>query len=180
MTPRRAGLLAWGFASTLAAATAAAGAAGYRINTTPSVPVGVWRISPASAVARNAVVVICPPDSETFRLARSRGYVPHGGCPGGYRPLFKPAAALAGDVVTVTAEGLAINGVPVPNSRALVRDGAGRAMPRVAAGHYPVAPGTLWLVSSGNPSSFDSRYFGPLLAARVQGIARPVWVGEAP
>ena len=139
MTPRRFGLMAWGLAGTLGAVTAAAGA-GYRINTTPSVPVGVWRIGPVGDLTRGAVVVICPPDSGTFRLARSRGYLPHGRCPGSYQPLFKPVAALPGDSVTVTAAGLAINGAPIADSRALSRDGAGRAMPAVAAGRYPVAP----------------------------------------
>jgi conjugative transfer signal peptidase TraF len=176
MTPRRFGLMAWGLAGTLGAVTAAAGATGYRINTTPSVPVGVWRIGPVGDLTRGAVVVICPPDSGTFRLARSRGYLPRGGCPGSYQPLFKPVAALPGDSVTVTAAGLAINGAPIADSRALSRDGAGRAMPAIAAGRYPVASGTLWLVSPGRSSSFDSRYFGPLSTARLQGIARPVWV----
>jgi conjugative transfer signal peptidase TraF len=84
--------------------------------------------------------------------------------------------AVAGDRVTVTAEGLAVNGMPLQNSRPAPADGQRRAMPVIAPGTYPVEPGTVWVVSSFNPASFDSRYFGPLPVAHVQGIARPLWV----
>ncbi|HEY1090621.1 MAG TPA: S26 family signal peptidase, partial [Burkholderiaceae bacterium] len=31
-----------------------------------------------------------------------------------------------------------------------------------------------------NPASFDSRYFGPVRAANVIGIAQPLWLQEKP
>jgi len=52
-------------------------ALGFRINTTNSMPVGVWRLSPlAGALQRGEVVTVCLPDGPEARLAAERGYVP--------------------------------------------------------------------------------------------------------
>ena len=40
--------------------------------------------------------------------------------------------------------------------------------------------GELFLLSVTNPASFDSRYFGPVSAASVIGVARPVWLESRP
>jgi type IV secretory pathway protease TraF len=39
-------------------------------------------------------------------------------------------------------------------------------------GRYIVGPAELWVVSPYSPFSFDSRYFGPVLAALVRGSLR--------
>ena len=41
-------------------------------------------------------------------------------------------------------------------------------------------PGELFLLSRTNPASFDSRYFGPVSASAVIGVARPVWLDSRP
>jgi type IV secretory pathway protease TraF len=41
-------------------------------------------------------------------------------------------------------------------------------------------PGELFLLSSANPASFDSRYFGPVSASAVIGVAHPVWLEKRP
>ena len=38
----------------------------------------------------------------------------------------------------------------------------------------------VFLLSATNPTSFDSRYFGPVHAADVIGIAQPLWLQEQP
>src|ERR1039458_9228634 len=48
-------------------------------------------------------------------------------------------------------------------------DGIGRPMPLIPLGTYAVLPGTVWVISSYNRFSFDSRYFGAIhLDERVQ------------
>jgi type IV secretion system protein VirB1 len=182
MKGRRFALYALLIGAASAGASEAAYRAGLRINTTPSMPVGLWAVSePGTVLEHGQGVSLCPEDDAAFRLAKARGYLPAGRCAGDYEPLFKPVVAVAGDWVTVTTAGLAVNGVPVPNSRAAPADARGRAMPVIAPGTYPVAPGTMWVVSSFHPASFDSRYFGPLPVTQVEGIARPLWVkGCAP
>lgn len=154
-----------------------ANAAGLRFNDTPSMPLGLWQILPNDApLRRGEIVAVCPPDTAAIRAGAARGYIPSGQCPGGYEPLVKPIAATDGDVVTITAGGAAINGQAVQNTVQLAHDSAGRPLTPVPAGTYPVAAGEVWLLAGRDPRSFDSRYFGPVPAANVQGIARPVWV----
>ena len=47
---------------------------------------------------------------------------------------------------------------------------------RLTDGAYRVTPNEVWLLSNYDPRSFDSRYFGPVPAANVLGVAHPVWV----
>ena len=161
----------------IAASLASASVAGLRFNNTPSMPRGLWRVVEADAsLRRGEVVAICPPDTPVFRQGIARGYVPAGGCPGGFEPLLKPIAAMVGDTVSVSPAGVTVNGRMVDGTAQLTRDSAGRSLQPFEAGVYAVAPGQVWLLSNYDPRSFDSRYYGPMPAANVQGVARPVWV----
>ena len=151
--------------------------AGLRINRTPSMPRGLWRVVAVHRQPRDGdIVTICPPDTALTRLGAARGYLPPGPCPGGYEPLVKPIAATMGDCVVVSADGVSVNGRTLPGTAPLAHDSAGRPLPPFPPGIYQVRPGDLWLLSDHDPRSFDSRYFGPALAANVLGVARPVWV----
>ena len=44
----------------------------------------------------------------------------------------------------------------------------------------PLAEHELFLLSDTNPASFDSRYFGPIDASAVLGIATPLWTWSNP
>ena len=159
------------------AGLAGANVAGLRFNATPSMPVGLWRMVPDRApLRRGEIVVVCLPETALTRVGAARGYLPSGSCPGGSEPLVKPIAATAGDVVAVSAAGVAVNGQPVHDTAQLAADSAGRPLMAVPAGVHLVAQGEVWLLSGHDPRSFDSRYFGPVTEANVQGIARPVWV----
>jgi conjugative transfer signal peptidase TraF len=158
-------------------AIAVAASVGLCVNTTASMPRGLWRVVPTQApVARGVVVGLCPPDSSVFRQAARRGYIASGVCPGGYERLLKPVAAVAGDTVSVTAAAIAVNSIPVADTVALARDSAGRPLQPVPPGLYQVRAGEVWLLSGHDPRSFDSRYFGPVPAANIKGVARPLWV----
>ena len=160
------------------AGLAGAHSAGLRINNTVSMPRGLWRVAAATnPLRRGEVVAFCPPDTPPFQQAEARGYIASGSCPGGHAPLLKPVAATPGDTVAVTASGLiAVNGELVRGSAQLAQDSAGRPLQPVQPGTYPVTNGQVWLLSGHDPRSFDSRYYGPVPANAVQGVARPVWV----
>lgn len=150
---------------------------GFRINESPSLPIGVWRVSPLERdLRRGDVVSFCPPDTQAFREARGRGYLGAGLCEGGYEPLLKPIAAIEGDRVTGTEDGISINGRLIANSKSLTRDGAGLPLPSPGANDFIVARGEVWVISSYNPLSFDSRYFGPVSMSSVEGLASPLFV----
>lgn len=147
---------------------------GFRLNLTGSLPVGLYRAKPGSVV-RGARVLVCLP-SRVATFAQARGYVPRGGgCPAGVLPVGKSVLALPGDTVTVTASGLRVNGVLVPNSLPLPTDHQGRPLPRLGPGPQVVLPGTFWVLSTYSPRSFDSRYFGPVALAAVRSSLQPVW-----
>src|SRR5712691_10545028 len=73
------------------------------MNLTPSVPRGLYRVTPCTAVTRGMLVVVPPPTSVAALLV-ARGYLAP------QTPLLKPVAALAGDQVCVDANGVRING----------------------------------------------------------------------
>jgi conjugative transfer signal peptidase TraF len=150
---------------------------GYRFNSTPSLPEGLWKVNELStAVQRGQIVSICPSDTPVFQTALSRHYLSWGLCRGGYSSLLKPVAAVAGDQLGVSDDGIRVNGVLLPNSKALKADGLGRPLRSVNHGLYTIEPGTVWVVS-GHSTSFDSRYFGPLPSTNILGTAKPVWIG---
>lgn len=151
--------------------------AGLRINTSNSMPIGVWRVQPLAApVRRGDVVTVCLPDSPAAQMAAVRRYVPAGSCPDGREPLVKAVAAAGGDVVVVRPAGVTVNGVAVINSAQLEHDTGGRPMLYLQAGAHQVEPGEIWLLATRAKNSWDSRYFGGVPVASVTGIARPVWV----
>ena len=151
---------------------------GLRLNLTGSMPVGIYTTT-RDAPARGSIVLACLP-SDVAAFAKLRGYVPHGGsCPSGVLPVGKPVLALPGDTVVVTATGLLVNGVRVPNSEPLSRDSKGRPLPRPQPGQYVVDADELWLMSAYSRFSFDSRYFGPVNAAQVHAHVRVLWTAGA-
>lgn len=163
--------------ATILTALATAYAAGLRINTTPSMPSGIWMIVSARTVPqRGDILAVCLPHGAALRQAVHRGYIAAGSCPDEAEPLVKPVAAVSGDLVTVSASGITINAMPIANSAPLTRDEAGRMLHAVPAGSYRVAPDEVWLLSDRDPRSFDSRYFGAVPVGNVLGVAHPLWV----
>lgn len=140
------------------------GVFGLRINTSPSLPMGLY-ITTADSDAN--LVEFCP--AEPFgTLSIERGYREPGACRDGAAPLLKPIIARSGDVVEVSERGISVNGALLPNTAPLTRDTKGRHLEAWPSGRYVVGPGTIWVASSYHPRSFDSRYFGPLSTAAIR------------
>jgi conjugative transfer signal peptidase TraF len=173
---RRAAFVALGGGGLVALSALLANAAGFRVNVTPSVPLGVWRVHPVQAVKRGDVVTLCVPDSPIAREAKARGYFMDGDCPGSYLPLIKPVAAIAGDEVTLTAAGVAINSQLRPGTEPLDRDTKGRSLAPAFLGSERVPAGMVFVLSDYNRRSFDSRYFGMVPVAGIRSAGKPVWV----
>jgi len=79
----------------IAALVAVAYMGGFRLNLTPSEPLGLWRIVALQRpVEAGDLVFICPPATASFEQARRRGYLRRGLCPGGFAPLIKTIAVI--------------------------------------------------------------------------------------
>jgi conjugative transfer signal peptidase TraF len=172
---RRVLLFLTGLGGMIAALAAIAFFGGFRLNLTPSEPLGLWRIVALQRpVETGDLVFICPPTTTPFEEARRRGYVRRGLCPDGFAPLIKTVAALPGQYVEIGAK-VTVDGRPLASSTVRASDGEGRPITPFKTGLVPLRH--LYLHSS-FASSYDSRYFGPLPDAALLGLARPVLTFE--
>lgn len=139
-------------------------------NASDSIQVGWYRIEPAGRQAESipvgGTVLIRLPDA-VAEFAAQRGYLPPG------VPLLKRVGAVAPQKVCVIDGAVRIDGVPV--AAALDTDRLGRPL-QAWPGCRRLRPGELFLLSMTNPASFDSRYFGPVGASAVLGVAHPLWL----
>ncbi|MDR2076389.1 MAG: conjugative transfer signal peptidase TraF [Desulfovibrio sp.] len=131
-----------------------------RLNFTPSLPAGVYRLSrmlPADPL-RGGSASFCL-EGETARTAMERGYLQTGLCPSGVQPLVKIVAGLPGDFLVSDSLGIRVNGRLWPNSRPLSEDGQGR---QLTAAQLPdrIPAGMVLMLSLAHEGGFDSRYFG--------------------
>jgi conjugative transfer signal peptidase TraF len=149
---------------------------GIRLNTSPSMPRGLWieHAVPAQ-VHRGDVVAACLEPSEALKY-----YLGPGDCQStSLEPVIKPVVAVAGDTVAITEAGVVVNGSLVRHSARLSRDGHGRSMailfPSPIEGTVVVPRGLVWLVAPMD-ESFDSRYLGPVRTSSIIAIADPLLV----
>lgn len=150
-----------------------------RVNFTPSMPVGIYRLEPlpAAGVVRGMVVAVCAPD-DAADLGRRRGYVSTGPCPHDSELLLKVVAGVPGDDVVVSGHGVVVNGCLLPDSRPIAKDRAGHRTSLWSRGDYHHGRGEVWLYAE-NPRSWDSRYWGPVPLTLVQARASPLLVALA-
>ena len=134
-------------------------------NPSDSVPRGWYRIGAAERLRAGAIVLTQLP-ADVAALAAQRGYLPAGVA------LLKSVGAAASQHVCVLGTAVSVDGVHIADARST--DGQGR--PLQAWRHCrALSDGELFLLSSTNPASFDSRYFGPIAVIAVIGEARPLW-----
>jgi conjugative transfer signal peptidase TraF len=145
---------------------------GVRINTTKSIPLGLYLTS-KQAVEKGAYVFFCPPDNEIFATAKKRNYITSGFCPGGYGYLMKRIVATEGDVVTTSRRGVSVNGQLLPYSQLRTADLGGRPLPRWPLSHYTLEDSELLLMSDVSDTSFDGRYFGPVARSQIRSVIQP-------
>lgn len=143
-------------------------------NPSDSVAVGWYRIDPinhrSGPLPRPLSVdsfVLVPLPAEAAALAAQRGYLPMG------VPLLKRVGAVAPQEVCIVGRSVRIDGAQV--AIVLSADRMGRPLPSLPQCRR-LDPGELFLLSVTNPASFDSRYFGPVSASTVIGVAHPIWL----
>jgi conjugative transfer signal peptidase TraF len=176
MTRRRRATIILGIGLTTVLGLFAAGhMGGLRLNLTPSYALGIWRIVGLDReVAIGDLVIVCPPQTGAFAIALEHGYVRPGLCPGWISPLIKTVVATPGQQFEI-ASAITIDGTPLAGSDVRETDAEGRALLPFSGGTVP--PGHLFLHSE-YAGSYDSRYFGPIPAAGLLGLAHPVFTIE--
>ncbi len=153
-------------------------AAGARINRTNSLPQGLyWLVD--KEPERGDIVSFWPDGSEPFQIARERNYIiPGQYCnrgDGGYAPLMKKLMGVPGDIVSITEDGVIVNGALIANSRPFESDGVGDPLPVVRLHEYILRENEVLLVSDYLPRSFDARYFGVQDKKQILDVLEPVY-----
>lgn len=139
-------------------------------NPSDSVPRGWYRIVPADSLQVGSIVLARLP-APAVALAAQRDYLPVD------VPLLKRIGAVAPQRVCV--EGVSVRIDDVAAAAVMRADGRGRPLSTWLQCRQ-LAHGELFLLSSTNPASFDSRYFGPIRASDVIGSAQPIWTSSTP
>jgi conjugative transfer signal peptidase TraF len=142
-------------------------------NPSDSVSRGWYRIEPIrcpDALHFGSIVLARIP-ADAAALAAQRGYLPTG------VPILKRVGAVAPQSACVRDQVVRIDGAVM--ATALTHDGVHRPLP-VWQQCRPLAGSELFLLSDTSPASFDSRYFGPIAASAVLGVARPLWTWDTP
>ena len=156
----------------------------WRLNLSPSEPMGIWTITPITQGTRlhtGEIVTLCPrlPSGYHYGWLADKTHAANT-CTDGRAPFLKTIVAGPGDVILETGHGVIIKGRPVPDSKPLfyttsrpqVRLPQWRGIITLKAGQY-------WAYGAGDPRfSFDSRYWGPFRQTQVRGVAHPVAVWE--
>ena len=137
-------------------------------NASNSVPIGLYRVQPATRLTVTELVAVRPPDLLAAFLDLN-GYLPIG------VPMLKRVLALPGQMVCRNGLTIAVDGVDVGDAHE--RDGHGRPLPAWQGCHV-IADGDVFVMNWQSAGSLDGRYFGPLPASAIIGKAVPVWTDE--
>ena len=134
-------------------------------NPTESAPPGWYVVHPAAQLeVGDYVIAQLPGDIASF--AAKRDYLPH------HVPVLKRIAATAGQRVCVRDGAVLIDGASLATTLTL----DGKRRPLTAWSHCrKLETGELFLLNASAPSSFDSRYFGPIDVSFVRGRAMLLW-----
>jgi conjugative transfer signal peptidase TraF len=132
-------------------------------NQTPSVPPG-WYVRSTDEIARGALVTVRAQDVAPD-YAGARNFTDAGD------RFIKRIAANDGDSVCAEGESIRINDRTVAHRAA--QDSQGHALPHWSGCRTLVADEVFLMGDT--PDSFDSRYFGPVSAADIEGVWRKLF-----
>lgn len=148
-------------------------AIGVRINTTKSIPVGLYWTS-SKPIEKGAYVLFCPPQVSVLIEAKERGYIGSGFCPGEYGYMMKRILAAKNDTVSIADEGVRVNGELLPFSAPIKADKSGRPLTRYHTPRFTLDTSEVLLMSDVSSTSFDARYFGPINRSQIKTVISPV------
>lgn len=148
------------------------------INTTPSLPVGLYKKIDIP-IEKGAYVAFCPPEWDVFMMAQERGFISvsngmNGNCPSGYGMMLKQVMALHGDTVSIDSSGVSINGKKLPLSEQLSVDDKNLPLPLFSLKPKQLNPSEVLLMANIHPRSFDARYFGLVDRAHIVTRVKPL------
>lgn len=146
---------------------------GFRVNLTPSIPIGIYRLS-SESISKGRYVVFNPTQSTLFDEALRRGYLKKG-VTNLYAPLFKKVCATGGDTISIDASGISVNGRLLDGSKPLIVDNVGDKFPKLEIDRLQLNDDQLLLIGEVY-NSFDSRYFGIVNLQNISSVIHTVYI----
>lgn len=146
------------------------------VNSSKSMPRGLYLVGPLQEVKRGEVVSLCIPNASAAAIYKARDYLgPSSRCAVGLPPVLKPLVAMPGDLVEISAAGTSVNGQLLPNSRVFDTDSDGRPIEHLPLGWSKrLAVGEFFMLANHIERSLDSRYYGTVKRADLQARAVPL------
>ena len=149
------------------------------VNTTPSLPVGLYKKIDAP-IEKGAYVAFCPPNWDVFKTAQERGFInasdgTNGNCLSGHGLMLKQVKAMPGDLVSIDSSGVSINGNKLPLSEPLSIDDRAQFMPAFRLLPKLLESSEVLLMANINDRSFDARYFGLVDQKHIVARVKP-WI----
>jgi conjugative transfer signal peptidase TraF len=137
-------------------------------NASASVPIGLYKVTPATHLTITDLVVALPPATLAPMLA-DEGYLPRG------VPLIKRVLALPGQTVCRTGVFVTVDRILMGSARE--KDRNGHPLPSWQ-GCRVVVTNHVFLMNWDEPDSLNGRYFGTLPLESVVGRAEPLWTRD--
>lgn len=139
-----------------------------RVNWTPSLPYGIYlRTNDQSAPD----VEFCISRAQAQDVPLMRGKA----CASGIMPLMKPIIR-GNHEIDLAADGIRVDGKLLPNTAPLAKTHEGKPLSHYPYGRYRADANHVWLASTWNSMSFDSRYWGPISPRDIREYERPLLV----
>ena len=146
--------------------------AGFRINLTSSLPLGVWKIDKSFTRIEKGDYVWFTPTKKIADFALERGYLKKNTkCENNTIPLLKIVYGLPGDTYSFHGDEIRINNIPVKNAKRREKDSKDRPMPKISNG---IVKEDQLFVLTMHSHSYDSRYYGAIPVKNVEGTARQI------
>lgn len=143
---------------------------GLHCNGSDSVPLGLYRETQSTA---RTYAAFCLSPSVLNDAKRTGLTLRSGVCPGGVAPILKPLVSASSQHPIVFHEsGFLVDGISLPHTAPKAFSSSGKPLTHIPFGTYTAG---LWAISTFNPDSFDSRYFGPVDPAAIRFYATPVF-----
>ena len=138
-------------------------------NVSASAPSGLYIVAePVGLEITDLVAIRLPERWQTFAVGR--GYIGNG------VPLLKRIVGLPGQRVCRNDNVITVDEVIMGHAREA--DHVGRSLP-IWHGCQTIDQDEIFLMNWQVDDSLDGRYFGPLPASSIIGLARPLWTDEA-
>ena len=143
------------------------------INTTDSMPKGLYFKTSPTDIQRGDIVLVCLSDSKANKAIEAGYLITNNQCANGSESLVKRVIAIPDDHVTVTNTYMIINKTVYPATRYLLSPTGKPVIKFIKAGTYRSKG--YWLYGASDfKYSWDSRYFGEVPRSGIKNILKPL------